>query len=242
MPEEIKQGEIKQEVAVEQPATPPTLEQLQAELAKRDAKIEELNKGLKTAGQTIKERTNALNDLGALRSQVTMLTDYVKEIGNTKLETDAAGQVKLVMPKQDITGKMDAVAKQAKVVADINARKERVEALGLDPESEEYLEIKDFTTRGQFGIADKKIAKLEAAKKQPEGQKMETEDQRIDRLATEKAQKIANEQLRAAGLLKPEGGSPSAVSSSFKTKEQAYNDGKISYSEYMKARKEAGIN
>lgn len=81
------------------------------------------------------------------------------------------------------------------------------------------------------------VAKLEPKKETKEGEKVETEEERIERKSDERLK----EKMIAKGLLTPEGGEPSAASpKGFAKVEQDYAEGKISTAEYDKAMKERG--
>ena len=88
--------------------------------------------------------------------------------------------------------------------------RQRAEALGLTEADDDYWTIYSHVERGRLQAADAKLKRLEQAKAiqevaAPEIRPKETEEERIERLAEEKARKIFEE----AGVLVQDTGAPS---------------------------------
>lgn len=97
----------------------------------------------------------------------------------------------------------------------INSYRSTVEdELGLKEGDDDYEVIQSLVLKGKYDKADKKIAAIKAKKtEQPEvkGAKVETEEERVNRLADEKLK----EKMIEKGLLTPEGAEPSAGGQTF---------------------------
>ena len=124
--------------------------------------------------------------------------------------------------------------------------RQRVESLGLTEADDDYWTVYDHVISGnpsRLKAADSKLKKLEQAKTKVEGEEMskETEEQRIERLAEEKAQTKYRAKLEEKGLLESDAGGPSAASRSFAEIEKGYAAGETSYEVYTEARKKQGI-
>jgi len=114
----------------------------------------------------------------------------------------------------------------------IRTVQERADALGI--QGEDYDIVRAFAEAGQFDKAEKKLTQLEEAKqtKPPK----ETEDEKVERLATEKY----NALLKERGLLTQDAGTPAGASGSREKIVEDYiknpDDPKIK-AKYMELRK-----
>ena len=231
--------------------TTPTVEEqlatIQKEKADLETQLEEKSKGLKTAHAKLTQKDEELKRRGELESRLTSMEDsnkfligYLSEIqgktGDDFEDAKAKRSPDLLRRFQSIQAesekKRSVEIQRQESLSKINSIKERVEALGIPEDSEDYWEIEDFATRGKYDRAEARIKKLEAAKTKVEAPK-ETEEQIKERLE--------REILEKHGLLKPEGAKPSAASLSFKKTEKEYSEGNITYAEYAKARQAAGL-
>jgi len=229
--------------------TPTVEEQLatiQKEKADLEIQLEEKSKGLKTAHAKLTQKDDELKRRSELEGRLTSMEEsnkfligYLSETqgktGDDFEEAKAKRSPDLLKRFQTIQAesekKRTVEIQRQENISKINSIKERVEALGIPEDSEDYWEIEDFATRGKYDRAEARIKKLEAAKT-PEPPK-ETEEQIKERLE--------REILEKHGLLKPEGAKPSAASLSFKKTEKEYSEGNITYAEYAKARQAAGL-
>jgi hypothetical protein len=231
--------QVKEQTTEEKPkeeAPQPKLEDVLVQLKTLQEEKVKLEQGLKNAQATVQKRDQKLNKLEQLEAKIDAIVDTVSQFSKSSVTVDESGTPKLNIPQVDLQSKMSAAGNQASVKARIIAAQERVEALGLKDESDEYLEIKELATRGTplaLDLAERKIARLEESKKpaEPSAPK-ESEEARIERLAEEKARK----KLEESGLLKPEGGSPSASGGTYNDLVAKYANGEIDTQTY-----EAGL-
>lgn len=137
--------------------------------------------------------------LAALAQNQGKSEEEVAEEVQTK-KPDLLNQYKMMLAQQEATRKVTSYQRQ-------------VGELGLTSTGEDYWDIKDWVESGKYGRADARISKLKSLigpkeEKKVEEAAKETEEERIDRLAEEKARK----KLEAEGLLTTETGGPSASS------------------------------
>jgi hypothetical protein len=248
--------ETESTTVVEQPQVPilPLEEQLKALQTEKDRltlELESAKKGQVTLSQNLRKREEALNSQNALKSelesvkeQFKILAGYVSESKGGQSGDYEEASVNRAAELKAKFEKIEAERLQkAKIEADtqvVVAFQNRVEALGLTENDENYYEIKNLVTSmnpDNLRLADIKIKKIEESKMTKPVVKTETEDEKIARLVEAGIRK----RMQDDGLLTPEGGSPSAATNSFKKIEEAYNEGKITIDAYKKARKEQGI-
>jgi len=215
------------------------LESVKTQLAEATQKRDEFEKGLRTAHQTLQGRDRQLKryesegaNIDALSARVEVLGGMVSEI----VERDNEEEPK----KVDYAEKFREAEKNATLKSQIAMRQRRAEATGIPMNDPRIGTIEYLATGGRFGEADKFLEELEAKQKEEpkeEGPK-ETEAERIERLAEEKALKKMEEK----GLLHTETGRPSAISGSFAEFEKAYIEGKVPPEDYeARARKEGKL-
>jgi len=203
-----------------EPQTPTPEEQMEAlktEKAELEQQLEQTKKGLSTAHQRITEKDVELKKRTDLESRIDQLSDEVKFFTSFYAEnqgksTEEFDEAKTTRP-EDLLKKFQAMktesetkrkqeAQRQEYIGKIQSYQQRVEGLGLTETDDEYLEIQDIVTRGNFPLAERRIAKLEKSK-EPEKPK-ETE--------AEMKERIKREVLEERGELTPEGGTPSAPS------------------------------
>ena len=202
---------------------------------------EDSYKGLQTklnqVNKELKERSVSQSRLDTLEQTQRILVAMMAERENIT-NIDEIPQEK----KTDYLKKFDEVIngrKQAEFTAQVRDYQERTEALKLDPNSEEYEEIKDLVLEGKFARADKKIAKLEAVKEteMPEP-KIDLEAERT-KIREEERKKLLIER----GELNAETGQPTGTSLRNFTREQIKNMSLADYAknkDAIEAAREAG--
>ncbi len=222
--------------AVEQPQTSPALdlaEQVKTLQAQRDRLTEDLldaRKGLTTAGLTLKQRDEALRNQQAIRDELEavrtdfsekfkLLAGYVAQSKSGQPEdfeqAQATRPADLLKQFEEAEQKRLADLKFKQDMQTVSGYEQRVLALGLKPDDEDYLDIQDKVVTMnpiKLKLADTKLKKLEEAKMvaKLEGKKsdvkVETEGERIKRLVSEGLRT----EMEKRGMLTPEGGIPSS--------------------------------
>jgi hypothetical protein len=249
MADETKQT-VPQTATQTTPETPESkIAALEAEKGKLAQELENTRKGLATAHQDLTKKDKLLKSIDyqpaitELNNKISMLTAFIAE-NQGKTAGDFETQVKerpadLLAKFQRLEAETKAKQALTQAQAKVDEYKDKVEALGLTESDDDYLEIQDLVERGRFVLADKRIAKIQTKKPETKTETpKESEEERISRLAEEKARKY----LEDNGLLKKEGASPSSSSGGLKSIEEAYNRGEVTTEQYRKARKEQGLN
>ena len=192
-------------------------------------------------------------DLARLQSDKETSQALIAMIANQQGRSEEDVVEDLQSRKPDLREQFKQIQSEAEARRVGEQFRQRVEALGLTENDDVYWGIHDHVVSGnpeRLKAANTKLKKLEQEKLETanKGDKVmptETEEQRIERLAEEKAEAKADEKLRQEmekrGLLTSDTGGPSAVGRSFAEKEQAYSEGTLSLEEYSKARREAGL-
>jgi hypothetical protein len=210
------------------------VEGLTKALSKKDKEIEALKKIPSPSDATLPLLRKMADALGE-----TINTGYGDEEATKKAKS------KLSAINNEIAT-MQANTERAKTEAVRETMWNRIKEIGLDPDpnSENYDERLDpviaFWTAGNIPLAQQRLDKL-AAKIEKEKQVAEPKkEDKVDasKLEAELRAKIIKEYGLDNQDTSPKGG---ASDRTFKNKEEAYAKGDISYSEYMKARKEHGI-
>ncbi len=174
--------------AVEQPQTPPALdlaEQVKTLQAQRDRLTEDLldaRKGLTTAGLTLKQRDEALRNQQAIRDELEavrtdfsekfkLLAGYVAQSKSGQPEdfeqAQATRPADLLKQFEEAEQKRLADLKFKQDMQTVSGYEQRVLALGLKPDDEDYLDIQDKVVTMnpiKLKLADTKLKKLEEAK------------------------------------------------------------------------------
>jgi len=187
---------------------------IQRTIAKKDQKIEEL-----TRTQPTRPRAKGVDQVAQVMLEELRVQEKETGISNPRiplLEATIAAEKR----------RTDEVAfeeyRQATIKKERAAIEQKIEDASQDPNDEKFDRVWDAfkiaTSDGDFNDARKRTDRILGQVKQPEkeGKELkETEEQRIERLANEKARKMMEEK----GLLVTETGGPSATSPS---SEEAY--------------------
>jgi len=183
----------------------------------RDAQIQELNKqiqekdksykGLQTklnqANEELKKRGQSDSRIEALEENQRLLVAMLSEKGYVEPDEKKTDYLKKF---DEIVAERKTRAKQDDFVNKVKEYQSRTDALGLDPNSDEYLEIRDLALEGKFERAERKLAKLETKEVKPE-----VKEGKLD-LEKEKArirEEVRKEILKERGELNVETGQPS---------------------------------
>jgi len=209
----------------EQTATPEApnvdITQLQAERDRLASDLESTKKGLSSAHAKLTEKDRLLKSiniqeqLNAFDTKISMLAEMLAE-----QKTYDGGKPDIVEKFKKIETETKARQALTQTQQRIAEYEEKTEALGLTEGDIPYWKIKDLVVHGKFDEADKYIVSMPKTEQKPQTEKkdvkVETEEERINRMAEEKSRKY----LEDNGLLKAEKAAPGGASSSFYTKDQ----------------------
>ena len=224
MPEEQEtQTQETPSVETPPPEQPPeeTPEVLKSRLAELNKQLEEAKKGLSTAHQTLTKKDQELKRQADLRSEIEEIKGTLKvyvglfaEMGQAPVDDPEAKQ-KTVEKFNQAVVELETKAKQREYASKANEVWGRTQSLGLTEEDDDYWTIRDALQAGNLERAAAKVAKLEKSKSAaapppppaaaPPKAPTETEEERINRLAEEKAQAI----LKGSSLYKSDTAVPS---------------------------------
>jgi len=127
--------------------------------------------------------------------------------------------------KPDLLAQYNTLRTRQEAQRKVSTYQRRVEALGLSPNDENYLDVRDLVIEGKYDRAEIRLKKLEAVKEEPPKEKIveETLEERAEKLAEAKYLK----RLEKEGLLETDTGSPAGSLSSPQQAMQDYIGGKI---------------
>ena len=196
-----------EEVTPETEETTPEPEDLQKQLAALQEQTRQLEENWKVA-QRDSSKKNLENQrlreqLARNESQEAMLQALIAVVAQQQQKSpeDLEGEVKrqqpdLVKQYQSIRDNLTKERQKTELTAKIRDIQDRTEALGLKPDNDDYEVIRAFAEAGQFDKAERRLAKLESAKETKPPEPKETEEQRIERLAAEKAKQMLGDRLK----------------------------------------------
>ena len=204
-------------VGGETPAETPSLEEqlvaLKSRLETTEKTLAQTEKGLKTAHQTLSEkdlelkrRAQVEEDIQTIKDHLELLTEAVSNRQTVETEdgvprTDGLAQLKRERQERERKRQEQTFNET------LQTFRVRTEALSLDPESEEYLDVQDLATRGNFKLADLRLKKMEIRKAEKDAEVAKTtrvSQEEIDKLAEQKSRKF----LQDHDLLKTDSGTP----------------------------------
>jgi len=208
MVEPVEQKETETTSTVEE-----QLVALKGRLDAAETELSQTKKGLTTAHATLTEKDKELKRRAQVEEDIQTIKDHLE------LLTEAVGARQT--NEFDETPRTDGLAQLKRDRAERERKRQeqtfnetlqtfrvRTETLGLDPESEEYLDVQDLATRGNFKLADLRLKRMEVRKIEKEAETAKTTKvapEEIEKLAEERARKI----LQERGLLKTDSGTPS---------------------------------
>ncbi len=202
----------------EQSKTEDNIAKLQSELEatkQNYIKLEERYKGeqrrTSKADEDLKRLRDVHEKIDTLEDRIALLVEYVAEgrgKSTDEFETEARESKADLLKKTDERLKQSKLKRQQDELARrVGEIQKRTEALGLTPKDKVYKEIYRDATSGNLDWAEESLAELESAKESSKEKKedkpvenkepKETEEQRITRLAEEKARAY----LKEKGLL-----------------------------------------
>ncbi len=224
--------------------TPDETNPLEAQLQEYKSKLEEGEKsykGLQTKLNKVNEELGkrGLTDtrLDTLEQTQRILVAMLSEKENINLDEIPDGKkTDYIKQFDDVIQTQKAKAQQDELTGKVKDYQTKTEALKLDPQSEEYLEIRDLVIDGKFERADRKIAKLE--KTVEEEPKIDLEAERT-KIHGEELKKILIER----GELDAETGQPSGGGgfSREALAEMSFEEFEKNQAEINKARREGRI-
>ncbi len=213
----------KKEETPQEVLTSSEFERLKSELGETRKKLEETQKSLSAQDRRLSERDKELKRREALDAKIDSMEDRIKILasviaetqGQTEGEFEATTQTKkpnLAKTYEELERKSVEKRKQEEFQRKAGEYEAKVVDLGLTRKDNDYWDVYDMVAKGQFERADVLLEKLGDAKNivkalevnKPAG---ETEEQRIDKLAEEKARKLMEER----GLLTTDTGNPTAA-------------------------------
>ena len=237
-------GELDEKTTEENQTTTPNLEDLMAQVQNLSKELEQTKKGLSTAHQTITEKDKEIKRRQGLEQTITGIEERIEllatamatgsrpdETGLTDSKDEVLKALKQKKQEQDSKRKVDeelsAQMEFTKRADEIYGKAETI--YGEDEDS--LFNIRSLIRAGDLDLADRKINKAAKAKETTTIKKEETEEQRIERLATEKLQK----ELEKRGLLTSETNHPSGGNLTKQQAMERYIKGEITADEAKKA-------
>jgi len=212
------------------------LEQLRAEKLRLEEGYKGLQRKLNQVNTELSKRSASEARLDTLEQTQRILVGMLQERENIQVDDIPEKQKVDYLKKFDETiAQQKLKIQQEEMAAKVRDYQARTDALKLDANSDEYLDIKDLVLEGKFQRAENKLARLEASmkdttvKEEKTEARKETDDEIFERIARQK------------GLLKTDTAVPSGKTSSFEDVERRFSEGEISFNEYSEARKKAGI-
>src|SRR3990167_189985 len=223
--------------------TTPKLEDLMAQVQNLSKELEQTKKGLSTAHQTITEKDKEIKRRQGLEQTITGIEERIEllatamatgsrpdETGLTDSKDEVLKALKQKKQEQDTKRKMDdelsAQMEFTKRADEIYGKAETI--YGEDEDS--LFNIRSLIRAGDLDLAERKINKAAKAKETTTATK-ETEEQRIERLATERLQK----ELEKRGLLTSETNHPSGGNLTKQQAMERYIKGEITADDAKKA-------
>ena len=244
----MEDKELGQETKTEEIETPTPEEQLEAVKAERDAlkeKLEQTDKGLRTAHQTLTEKDKQLKRQTDLNNRLDDLDDRLKILAAIQAEGIGGEETEEITPekKQGLLHRYETLEqqqaekrKQAEIKAqqdDYNRQADAIYArakVALKDDEEGLEKIEDLLASGRgLERAEKKVAKAEAS-----SSKGETEAERIERLAEAKAEEKLRAKMEEKGMLTSDNNLPSGTGTSATKAMAEYVKGNISAEEAKK--------
>jgi len=214
-------------------ATEEELERLRTELQEKDTKLQSADGRWQTAQGIINELKGKVQALEDNQELWKMLVGMNAE--NRGISEEASEQ-ELQKNKPNLIQTADYLEKSLEAKRfkrKYDSYGPVVEELGLKPGDDDYEVIRSFAATGQWGKADKKIAALKASKtEQPKSEKGKAVE---SELPEEEEEKIAKKYLQKKGLLKSEGGEPSAGGGQTFTRQQIENMSTADYAKNKEA-------
>ena len=193
-----------------------TIGELQQELARLKGDSEKLDANWKSAQRDSSKKELTIQQLREQLSSNESQSDMVKALiammagQKNQPAEEFAEEVKTQQP--DLLKQYEQIVKSSEKKRQLDRATNRIRTVqeraeALDIQGEDYDIVRAFAEAGQFEKAEKKLAKLEEAKqtKPPEEKPKETEDERVERLATAKLKA----ELDKRGLLTQDSGTPS---------------------------------
>lgn len=230
------------EVPIKEPEEPKAsqsteeLEQLKAEKIRLEEGYKGLQRKLNQVNTELSKRSASEARLDTLEQTQRILVGMLQERENINVDDIPEKQkVDYLKKFDDVIAEQKRKVQQEEYTAKVRDYQQRTDALKLDENSEEYLDIKELVLEGKFQRADIKLAKMEAkvkenpVKEDKAEPRKETDDEIFERIARQK------------GLLKTDTAVPAGKVSSFEDAEERFSRGEISMKEYSEARNKAGI-
>ena len=238
----VQEKQEETQVIEETPAAEESLDTLKSQLASLNMELVQTKKGLSTAHQTINEKDKEIKRRANLETRIDGIQDTIEVLATA---VAARGEVDDLDPakRQDILADLKkrrdeqaAKAKQRELAETQQEYSQKADALYerakiVFAEDDDSIErIEDLLTNGRFDRAEARVTKAEGSKvSKPKETNVETEEQRIDRLAEEKLRKT----LEDRGLLENYSSTPSG-SGSVTEARKLYADGQITSEEAKK--------
>ncbi len=237
MVEEVKEGEQ----TPQETHTPIDVEALQKQLASLQTELEQTKKGLSTAHQTLtakdkelKRQTDLESKIGGIEDRIELLATAIvtktnpDEIGLAEAKPDVVKMLRQLGEEQEAKRKQQGLlATQQEYAQKADALYARAKVIFLD-DDDAIERIEDLLGNGRLERAEARVVKAEKVKGTPKNK--ETEEQRIDRLAQEKYQKLLEEK----GLLETYSTSPSGSGGSVADAVRQYANREITEAEARK--------
>ncbi len=211
-------AEVVTQAVTEAVAKDPIIQRLEQELASAKGELSGRDRRISEQAKELQRTKDLTNDIASLKASIDDRFELLASAVETKLGV-TGDELDEVIPKEtrkSITADIKARIAEDKVKAsEREAQKilvpiqQRVEALGLKPDDDDYIAIYSLAVTmnpRSIALAEKKLAEMEAKKETPKvpEEPKESEEVRINRLAEEKAK----EMFKARGLNIDESNAP----------------------------------
>jgi hypothetical protein len=212
--------------------TQPTVEELQKEIDRKEEVIKQTKKELSEA----RRRGVPKEEIDTLNRKIDDMQEWTAAIMDD-LAVRISGEEAVPQVKKSYRQQLEEKRKatpQPQLDPDAAKILDYLADEGIDPED-------DFVVEIVKGSKNLKEAYKNIKDKVKEKNKVMTQAE-IEKQIEDKANTLLEKKLKDMGLTASGAGAPSGASSSFAKLEQDYADGKISYSDYKKARTEHGLS
>jgi len=196
---------VEGETQTEETPTEETLEP-QDEAARLNSLLQTMEENWKNEQRVSSKKEQDIQQLkreiDSLRSDKELSQSLIAMLANQQGKSEEEVTEEISSKKPNLLSQYQALQNTQEATRRVRQLQQRTDALGLDPQSEDYLDIRDWAQAGRYDRAEARLSKLEKAKKETP---KETEEERITRLAEERVKKIAEEK----GLLTTDTSGPS---------------------------------
>ena len=229
--EKGNEAEIPEPQEIQTPTADEQLETLKSQVQALTSEKERLEGGYKGLQRTLEERNKESRKQADLENRITGLQDTIELLATAvsargeieQLEPDARQDVLAQLRKQRSEQEAKRKTEESQIAQREYAQKadaifNRAKAI-FGNDGDDIERVEELLIGGRLDRAEARVLKGEQGKEKP----LETEEQRVDKLANEKFQKL----LKDKGLLEEHSGYPTASGGTPQEVMSLYIDGKI---------------